>query len=435
MKRRITNVTRLANQLVDPKPEFVSLVGHGANQEPFKTLKADIADFREQNSEDDMAKAKKETQEINQAEIQRVEFTAKRFKDEAKVKEYLESKGYADFKVTSTDTGFTVTAKSEEDFEGAVKAIDVDDGVKFFIGKLAEGKEKLAEKAEVQKSEKVFKAGDLSADEVVKKYSDCCDYYCGPKWTPPEGKTVADVLSEQFADGSFPGLWQLNDAFYYAMYNLIKDGEIEAVKTLANEYGELIVAILNVLKSKGADTSAVKALFIEKPEEKEMKTEKEKAPVNTEAKDEVKKGDEAPAATDTAAAETAETETPADEAAKVTEDSGEPEKETKSDAPDMAQVIADAVAKAITPIQESLTKLETSMAATQKAATDGLADLSDKVSKTGERVNELESARQTRKSADANGVIESTQKGEEGTEEKAQKAHSERAMKSRLGIL
>ena len=49
MKRKITKVSKIVTQLVDPKPEFVSIVDHGGNQTPFRSVKKDcvIADLRE----------------------------------------------------------------------------------------------------------------------------------------------------------------------------------------------------------------------------------------------------------------------------------------------------------------------------------------------------------------------------------------------------
>ena len=82
MKRKIKNIARFANQLTDAKPEFVSLVNHGANQTPFKTLKSAkiIADSDNiEVKENDMTKCKEKSKDkdkkdytYSQAEIQKV---------------------------------------------------------------------------------------------------------------------------------------------------------------------------------------------------------------------------------------------------------------------------------------------------------------------------------------------------------------------------
>lgn len=425
MKRRVKSIQRMANQLTDPKPEFVSLVGHGANQTPYRALKSDIFDARSENQEDEMTK---------QAEIQKITFSTSKFESAEKVESWLEAKGYSDFKVEKTRKGFEVVAKGEGDFSSELKTIQLDEGVMAYVGKLAEGAEPL-ETVNEQKAEKVFKAGELSADEVVKKYHDYC---CGPSvYVPPVGKTVADVLSEQYSSGSFPAFWDLNNAFSTALFNLVKEGETAKVKALATEYGDLIVAILTALSTAGVDTTAVKAHFEQPEKEKTMTVEKKDAPAGAaEAKDEKATKSDAPAA-DGAEKKAEGEQAPADKANAPAEKQDSGEKAEKADAPDAAALMVKAISDAVSPLTKALADLTAGMAELQKATKDSLAELDSKVSKTGERVSELEGARQTRKSADDNGSAhDGTQRSEPETEQtKAQKAYDDRMVRSRMGFM
>lgn len=429
----------MANQLTDPKPEFVSLVGHGANQTPYRALKSEVADLRGAEIQEEEMR--------NQAEVQKMTFSSERFADAKAVEEYLDEKGYSDFTVSKTRKGFEVVAKDEKDFVGELKKIQADEGVLFYVGKLAEGKNKLDTTKEQKKAkaEKVLKIGELSADEVAKKYYD----YCCSGWEPPQGKTVAEVLSEQYNDGTFPGLWQINDAFWFAIYNLVKAGDNEGVRSACTELGNLIVSILSALETAGVDTKAVKELLLKQPEkETDMSNEKkDNAPAGGAEAEKATKS-EAPAEQEQKAEHEAEkaADKEQDTAAKAGENGKETKAEEKdsgaeeaqkSDAPDMVALMAQAVEKAMSPVSEAIAKMQGDISELQKATKDGLADLDDKVSKTGERVSELETARQTRKSADANGLDSGTQgsDGETVEETKAQKAYQDRLDRDRMGFL
>lgn len=418
--------------MTDPTPEYVSLVGHGANQTPFRAVKADVADFRGMAlQEETMTKAKNKTKPVKEqktesvlpkaAEVQKVVFSAPQFSDETAVTQYLEAKGYVEFTVTKTDTGFEVIAKEVEAFT-EIKEIAHDDGVVFHVGKLAEGETGLetVQDATTQKSDTaLFKTqkGETSA-EIVKRY---CDYYdC--QYKPPEGKTVADVLSGQYADGTFPAMYDMTWAFGYALQNLVKDGEYEKIKALCAEFGDMIVAILNALKAAGVDMSAVQKFFA-KPEE-------------TMSKDQVAKGDEKDesGAVSVPATETNTPAAPAEGDAAKDEPKEDVSTEQKAAQTDMVDVIAKAVTAAITPLQKNLETLQGELASLSKGTSGSLAELGEKISKTGERLDELQSARQTRKSADEQGVASGTQDSDT-QEVKAQKAFDERVLRNRLGFL
>lgn len=457
MKRKIKSVARFANQLTDAKPEFVSIVGHGANQTPFRTVKAAriIADFSdtETQEERDMAKPKdkakgnkkKETaSEGAQAEIQKVTFEGAQFDSAEAVQAFMEGKGYSDFTVEKTDTGFEIIAKDAADFEGELSDMPVAEGVTFYVGKLAEGVQKLADETVQKEATQVKKEYSADADESVKRY---CDYYnC---YIPPQGKTLADVLTEQYESGNFPAYWDLAQAFQAALFNLIKSGEVAQVKTLTAEFGDMITAILAALSAAGVDVTA-KAAFLEKTSEKEPEMKKEQksgdkpeagaeAAVDAPEKDKVEGEQGGDAAPEAPAKEDTPVEGGEAEGGEAAPEADAPEagaEPAEKAAPknELAAAMAEAMSAVVAPLTEALKTLT----AQSKETSEGLAELQGQVSKTGERVGELENSRQSRKSADVTGVVLGSRKAAEDTESDEQKRSAsdfdERMRRNALGI-
>lgn len=440
MKRVVTSVSRMANQLVDPKPEFVSLVGHGANQTPFNAVKSEICDFRSIDNEEkrghtdteSVAKARSLNEEAmpSQAEIHKVTLSKARFASDVDAKAYLEAKGYTDFMLEASDTEFTVAAKSADSFAGEIKPIAIEEGVTFYVGQLAESAEGLemskTTKAAKTEAVSVFKCGDLTADALVKKY----DYWPSGM---SSGKTIQEVMADA-ADGGFPGMYELNDAFWYALYNCVRDGDKAGIAALCAEFGQLIVKVLTAFESAGNNATAMKEAFMTKPvaeEAKKSETPEIAASVAeaTPAEAPAVEAEKAPVA-ETPAEAAAPVEGEATEEAKADEDTSDKRKsgsKTKKDdeavipPTDIAALIAKAVTDAVSPLNDSIKAVTAQVAEIQKGTSEGLADLTAKVSKAGERVAELEAARQTRKSADDEGVAPGTQVIEKKSAERTQK--------------
>ena len=418
MKRVVTSVSRIANQLVDPTPEFVSLVGHGANQTPFNVVKSEICDFRSIDNEDkrgqtdhkSVAKARALNEEDmpSQAEIHKVTLSKARFASDTDAKGYLEAKGYTDFTLEASDTEFTVAAKSADSFSGEIKPIVIEEGVTFYVGQLAESAEGLEMSRTIKSAKAVstFKCGDLTADELVKKY----DYWASGM---SSGKTIQEVMADA-ADGGFPGMYELNDAFWYALYNCVRDGDKAGITALCAEFGQLIVKVLAAFESAGTSSTAMKEAFMTKSTTEDTK--------KSDTPEAVVPAADA-AATDGAAP--AAVEAPVEAAAPVEGEQADTEqKGADKVAPpvtDIAALIAKAVTDAVSPLSDSIKAVTAQVAEIQKGTSEGLADLTAKVSKAGERVAELETARQTRKSADDEGVVPGTQVTEKKREDRIRK--------------
>lgn len=173
MKRKPRMIVRAARQLVDAEPVFVSHVRHGANQTPFKSVKADDADAdnpvaaASRVKEEPMttktagktAAAKKvkvqqaaPAQAAGKPEIASIFFPIEKFPTEAAVKDYLTSKAYAvgDIAIEADTLGFIARGHEDDQFDGDLKEIDFkEDGIVLSVGYLkAEAASKLATKGE-----------------------------------------------------------------------------------------------------------------------------------------------------------------------------------------------------------------------------------------------------------------------------------------------
>ena len=444
MKRKVKQVTRLASQLTDPQPEFVSLVGHGANQTPFRTVKAAhiIAAIHEQEDET-MTKAKEKkaaAADVSaEADIQRATFDTAQFDSADKVSQFLEAKGYTNFTVTEAKGGgFEVIAKAEGDFEGELKALKVAKGVTFYVGKLAEGAAPLevTEKAAETKAAaaeaapaRLFKAMDMDSGEIVKKY---CDYYCGPTYTPPQGMTLAQVLTEQYENGCFPAYWNLAEAFQTALFNLVKAGETAKIKTLTAEFGDMITAILAALSAAGVDVTAKAAFLKEKDTAMTKETKAAEKPAGAAATETAAKADETKTETKTEGGEAAPAAEGAAPAAEKKQDPAPAEKQAGA-GNEIAAAVAEAMKAVVAPLADTLKTL----GETVKGMSDGLEAAKEAATKANARVDELASSRTSRKSADDNGITPGSREAaaSEDQHTKTQKADDEFARRQRKNAL
>lgn len=215
MRITATKVRRSVRLLKDPRPQFVSLVDHGANQTPFHTIKLDeVVEVDKANSSrgrrgkyatkpggltqsyrerrgavdvtpepaaastseqatheegiDDMAtksgarvRAAKEGEHAD-ADIHALQFSVEHF-DEASVKTWLDNRGYADYAVEKTEVDgisvFTVPGSSVEEFESEPQRISLGKGVSALIGTLKAADPDEEEDEEEEADEEVAKMG------------------------------------------------------------------------------------------------------------------------------------------------------------------------------------------------------------------------------------------------------------------------------------
>lgn len=112
LKRNARVQRKRVKALTDPKPEFVSLVGAGANKTPFRALRADSIEQDIEITEEEVA-----ARADDGFAVSRIEFSDDQFGDEETVVNWLAAGGYADAKVERTDAGYVVQGEADADAE------------------------------------------------------------------------------------------------------------------------------------------------------------------------------------------------------------------------------------------------------------------------------------------------------------------------------
>ena len=219
--------------------------------------------------------------------------------------------------------------------------------------KTEEVKEEVKEEAEKAEVPAVM-FGEIDATGIAQKYDSYNAYFSG-------GKTVAEVMKDG-QDGFPPAFYEVTDAFMVALKNNLLSKDTKAAKALGKEYINLILKLddlTNVTKSlDGSDEFLVKLLG---------EAQKSESEEDSKSKD-----------TDVETAEKTE----------------EVEVKTETAEDNTANIIADAISKALAPVVDKLTKANEENEETKSE----LKKLKEDVSKSEERVKELEETTQTRKS-------------------------------------
>ena len=447
MDRKPTTVKKVVTLLMDAHPTFVSLVGHGANQTPFKSVK--IADLSEMQQTQKNAMSKPAEPVVKGAagepagtEIHKIVFAGAQFPTADSVTTYMTSKGYSNFVVDAIDNSFVVKAIDETAFQSITPIAAKEDGVTFFVGKLITAANppvsvnqvetvKTADattvtarertrttKADTRRSLFVVAKGEaVKADDLVKKY---VDYYGNSS-----GMTCAETL-EDVVCGLPLGYWDLSDAFRYALRARIAAGDTAGITALTAEYGTLLTKLATLTTSvEKADerAAALDALF---PTKKELGTQ---VPMMlgiplTGVTDGIGQPGTLPATATKPALPTTGSQpgidqpgtSPAPAGGKPNVDPNAqpaiaqpgtcpaPAGSTNLPSGDQPTPVTDlgTLAKALETLQNTLAQL---IAGQGNLVTKGdLTGISDKVAKAEERLTRMETVRQVRKSADSDDV-------------------------------
>lgn len=402
--------------LTDPKPEFVSLVGAGANKTPFRALRADCI---EQGGPEVAMKS-------DAYAVARIEFDGQEFNDQAAVAEWLKSGGYSDAVVEKTDDGFVVSGDIPEDAD----LIEITgDGFTMFVTEVNPGAE------EAQKS------------EIRKKYDEtrALTESLASAWD--DSKTVTGVLSA--VKHAPPGLMDMTMAMYDAIRNSLHTGDTVAAKAAINEFSSLFNQLLEIFP--GEETPTMKAFVDAVAPEVEMTKETTEAVENAEKELDVTNEEEAQKANESTgpSGEAADAKlvsgpdadgaivagdevdnTPEGNAASGPEPDGDAAAEKQTSTPDSPNAVTqdsteEEVAERVkeegdadAPTEESEDEEATAakseeedpmaaLAAAMATLTQSVANLTETVSKSAEQTDELaqrvaavEDVRQTRKGAD-----------------------------------
>ena len=210
-----------------------------------------------------MKKAKQKvvrTAEDSGAALQSLVFKTEGFATEESVRTFLDDAGYEGGEIEATDTGFQVVARAVEDFDGDLQTIDDSktgvirvvgvvkkedgepgDGVDDTSTSDETGEAEVATKSDESEATVVVDAAkvtDFSESETVKKYATW-----RADWS--DETSIREVMAEG-SDGLPPGIYELNDAFYTALRNLILSGNTDGITALTTEFGNIIRDLVKI---------------------------------------------------------------------------------------------------------------------------------------------------------------------------------------------
>lgn len=374
MKSNPRVVKKLARLITDANTEYVSLVPHGANQQPFAFVKSEeILDSIEKDLGDE-ALVITDTQVTRPDRnkdfaVQKAEFDSQYF-DKAAVNTYLKSFGFSEFKIEQAGSKYIAKSTHFDAFNtDSVKIVKGSrQGVDFYIGAYTSEDPVEDTNTPVEKTEGAAPMSLLGFDKqkLIEKFD-----YWSAMWS--SGKSMGEVLAEGMEDGLPPGADELNAAFWTVVANAVRDNEHDKITTASKEMGELIVEILKVFSrvtvtmEKGAMTDLVNKGLLKKSEEPTTPAEE-------------------PTATEVV------TEDPAKTEAVVTET---PAAETTVEDPAKTEPVAEAA-----PVEKTATQSDELLAGMAKLFDSFKKEVSESLTKVTDRVEKLEGTSTTRKSAE-----------------------------------
>lgn len=164
MKRNPRTRTIKARALTNPRPSFVSLVGAGANQRPFQSVKSDGT--AKSPSIEDQEMANQTTALKAGYDIAALTFAAPQFTSLKAVQDWLDEGGYEGYEITEEGTTFVVANKTMAFEEGTTETLEgAVAGLTVSIGKLAE--EAVAEKTDAEIEAEAAKSNASSVQPVA----------------------------------------------------------------------------------------------------------------------------------------------------------------------------------------------------------------------------------------------------------------------------
>ena len=284
--------------LSDPHPIFVSMVGHGANQTPFKAVK--VADLSEVAKKEVMKDKQPETvtkgAETPATEIHKIMFKGDKWKTTDAVEKYLTSKGYSNFKIEEDGDTFIVPAIAESEFDAVSAIKGSDEGVTMFVGTLKESAAKgdiTVTIRNVENPGEKRQTGDIIASARAIEGDNPPELAAGSPLggsTGPTGgieqmikeevpvtarartksnkMTMAECMNE-YNNGLPVGFYDASMAFASALRDLVSKGELKKISALAAEYGTLLqklAAALPLQKAEERDAALKKFFAVSKEE-------------------------------------------------------------------------------------------------------------------------------------------------------------------------
>lgn len=385
MKQGTKTITRQVKVLEDPKPRFVSIVSHGAIQEPFKVLKSvnqkgtSSMPIKQKPAPTTAKKSDAQTATVKSA-VRKLVFDKEYFADEAAVTVYLEANKFADYTITETNKEFTAEGNGSSDDNFVAKSITevaAEDGVTAFVGKLQVPANEGGEAEETgETTEKDGTEKPAQKTERVVKFDWYDAYYS-------KGQTVKDVLESGMSDGIPPGVSEIMQASAVALGNVLgtdDNGETRAssVKSIFSDAADYIVLLDSMFAEALKNAEAQKTENVKKFVERH-KTEKAAIGKKTEAP--------APKAPDpklAAALSSVTTKSATDEGKGGLDAEALQSILTKS----IGEAVSSAVKSEVAPLKDEITAIKTQVSG-----------VSEKVEKTAKEVSDIGSRAPVKKGA------------------------------------
>jgi hypothetical protein len=256
LTRKPKSLRKRVKALTDPQPEFVSLVTAGANMTPFRVVKSDdaAAPAEAVDAGVEIAPEAEVVAKADTHDIARIVFKAEAFETEEAVQVWLADGGYEGFEVKKTDEGFEV----EGSFKGDAREVELE-GVIVFVAERAPEEVAEAEKAESQPSDvvavqPVAKKADEAPSEMRLRFDSMRANYSNED-------TLKAVLKDGF-DGVPPGMYELATAMYAAMRNAIMGNDMDKVRAIAAEFGELTVGLAGLFPTYDSEDEAAQRMAL-----------------------------------------------------------------------------------------------------------------------------------------------------------------------------
>ena len=406
---------RFTRLITEADVEYVSLVQHGANQTPFRYLKADPLKVNRSKDETDVSRPIVKNYLFHSLEFKKQNF------DKDDVINYLDELGIDDYEIEDDKSIYIAVSKFADKFDestiqkiqgnqagvtvkaGSLKEdVDVEELLKTF----SKVENQSQEEKNVEKDTKkpaLVKINDMSSAEIVQKYNEWIAVYS-------TDKELSGTLDYGMSDGLPPGAYDMSQAYWVTVSNALRDRDMDAIKRAGTELGELVAAISQVFtnyidSNKSEDEMVMSKLFQKAFFRKSEDAENQKA-----EETKVEKNEDAEATDETATASDNESTDKKEDSANVKKD-----EDAKKDATDSEKSeTTESNETSNEDVEEKVEKSANNDSEIMKAISqlsDVVVALGEKVSKmdekfetniqkSDERLEQLEGISKTRRSED-----------------------------------
>lgn len=246
MFRNAKSFVKKITLLTDPEPSFVSLVSGGANKSPFRSIKC----------EDD-AMSILNTKKSDGLEFQSVIFKGETYKSAEDCKAWLSEGGISEdyYSLSEEATGFIALSKS--DFQPETLEQIEFNGLSLIVGKMADSVTESVEAVAEITAASASKSDESVAPDapIVASKFDAYDAVYS------NATTISEVVTDASRWSGIPmGYYELNAVLTTALDHALRDGADTAViRQIVSDYADRLVLLAEA--SKGIPSDERQALF------------------------------------------------------------------------------------------------------------------------------------------------------------------------------